>query len=417
MKGETITYIIIICVLVIMSGYFSATETAFSSLNKTKIRALIEKGNKSAALTYRLSEQYDKLISTILIGNNIVNISLASIGTIMFVKLYGDIGATISTAVITVVVLIFGEITPKNLAKDSPESFAMFSAPLINVLIILLTPLNFIFSLWKKLVSKIIKVKEDNKMSHDELLMLVEEVQEDGSIDDDEGELLKNAIEFNNIEAKEILTHRIELASVEVNDSKEKIANVFTETKYSRILVYEENIDNIVGLIHLKDFYVGTGVTDKEIKDIMTPPIYINESAKLDDILNKLQKDKAHVAVVVDEYGGTQGIVTMEDILEELVGDIWDEHDEVVEDFVQTGENTYSFEGTAQMSEVMEFLDFTAETDANSIGGWVTELIGRMAETGDSVEYENLIIKVEEADLQRILKVSIKQCTQSVDTN
>lgn len=417
MKGETITYIIIICVLVIMSGYFSATETAFSSLNKTKLRALSEKGNRTAALAYRLSEQYDKLISTILIGNNIVNISLASIGTVMFVKLYGDVGATISTAVITVVVLIFGEVTPKSLAKDNPDGFSLFSAPIINVFIILLTPLNFLFTVWKKLISKIIKVKADNKMSHDELLMLVEEVQEEGSIDDNEGELLRNAIEFNDTEAKEILTHRLEIASVEVNDTKESIANIFTETKFSRILVYDENIDNIVGVIHLKDFYVGTGVTEKDIKDIMTPPIYINESAKLDDILNKLQKDKAHIAVVVDEYGGTKGIVTMEDILEELVGDIWDEHDEVVEDFVQIGENTYSFEGTAEMSEVMEFFDFATDTEANSVGGWVTELLGRMAETGDYVEYENLFIKVEEADLQRILKVSIKQCSQSVDTN
>lgn len=409
MKGETITYIIIICVLVIMSGYFSATETAFSSLNKTRLRTLSEKGNKRAGLAYRLSEKYDKLISTILIGNNIVNISVASIGTVMFVKLYGDIGATISTAVITVVVLIFGEVTPKSLAKDNPDGFAMFSAPIINVLIILFTPINFIFTMWKKMISKIIKVKADTKMSHDELLMLVEEVQEDGSIDDNEGELLKNAIEFNDIEAKEILTHRLELASVEINDEKEKVANVFTETKFSRILVYEENIDNIVGVIHLKDFYVGTGVTSKSINEIMTPPVYVNESAKLDDVLNKLQKDKTHIAVVVDEYGGTMGIVTMEDILEELVGDIWDEHDDVANDFVKISENTYSFDGIAEISEIMDLFDIDIQTEANSVGGWVIELLGRMGEKGDTVEYSNLHIKVEDADLQRILKVSVKQ--------
>ena len=409
MKGETITYIIIICVLVIMSGYFSATETAFSSLNKTRLRTLSEKGNKRAGLAYRLSEKYDKLISTILIGNNIVNISVASIGTVMFVKLYGDIGATISTAVITVVVLIFGEVTPKSLAKDNPDGFAMFSAPIINVLIILFTPINFIFTMWKKMISKIIKVKADTKMSHDELLMLVEEVQEDGSIEDNEGELLKNAIEFNDIEAKEILTHRLELASVEINDEKEKVANVFTETKFSRILVYEENIDNIVGVIHLKDFYVGTGVTSKSINEIMTPPVYVNESAKLDDVLNKLQKDKTHIAVVVDEYGGTMGIVTMEDILEELVGDIWDEHDDVANDFVKISENTYSFDGIAEISEIMDLFDIDIQTEANSVGGWVIELLGRMGEKGDTVEYSNLHIKVEDADLQRILKVSVKQ--------
>lgn len=327
----------------------------------------------------------------------------------MFVKLYGDIGATISTAVITVVVLIFGEVTPKSLAKDNPDGFAMFSAPIINVLIILFTPINFIFTMWKKMISKIIKVKADTKMSHDELLMLVEEVQEDGSIDDNEGELLKNAIEFNDIEAKEILTHRLELASVEINDEKEKVANVFTETKFSRILVYEENIDNIVGVIHLKDFYVGTGVTSKSINEIMTPPVYVNESAKLDDVLNKLQKDKTHIAVVVDEYGGTMGIVTMEDILEELVGDIWDEHDDVANDFVKISENTYSFDGIAEISEIMDLFDIDIQTEANSVGGWVIELLGRMGEKGDTVEYSNLHIKVEDADLQRILKVSVKQ--------
>lgn len=417
MKGEIITYLIAIGVLVIMSGYFSATETAFTSMNKTKLRALCEKGNKKADLAYKLSEKYDKLISTILIGNNIVNIAMASIGTIMFVKLYGDIGATLSTAVITVVVLIFGEITPKNLAKDSPESFAMFSAPIINLLIYLFTPLNFIFSLWKKLVSKIVKVKADTKMSHDELLMLVEEVQEDGSIDDEEGELIRNALEFNDIEAREILTHRTELAAVEVNDDKAKLGQLFTDTKFSRILVYEENIDNIVGVIHIKDFYVGTGMTTKSLRDVMTSPVYISESSKLDDILNKLQKGKAHIAVVVDEYGGTMGIVTMEDVLEELVGDIWDEHDEVVENYVQIEENVYSFEGTAEMSEVMDFFDFKTETDATSVGGWVTELLGRFGEKGDSVEYEDLVITIDEADSHRILKVSIKQCVSSVDTN
>lgn len=417
MKGEIITYLIIIAALVLMSGYFSATETAFTSLNKTKLRALCEKGNKRAILTYDLSEKYDKLISTILIGNNIVNITMASIGTIMFVKLYGDIGATISTAVITVVVLIFGEITPKNLAKDSPESFAMFSAPIINGLIYFFAPLNFIFSQWKKIISKIITVKSDTKMSHDELLMLVEEVQEEGSIDDDEGELIKNALEFNNIEAREILTHRTEIAAVEINDDKTKIAQLFTDTKFSRILVFEDNIDNIVGVVHIKDFYVGTGMTCKDVSEVMTPPIYISESSKLDDILNKLQKDKAHIAVVVDEYGGTMGIVTMEDVLEELVGDIWDEHDEVVKNYSQIDDNIFSFDGTTQMSQVMELFDFETQTDANSVGGWVTELLGRIGEKGDIVEFENLIITIQEADTHRILKVSIKQCVSSVDTN
>ena len=209
MNPENIRNIIALAVLILMSGYFSATETAFLSCNKTRLRTMAEKGNKRAALVNRLNENYDRLLSTILIGNNIVNLTAASIGTVLFVRLYGDIGATVSTAVITVLVLIFGEITPKNVAKDCPEKLAMFSAPIIRVLIWIFTPLNFLFGLWKKLVSKVLHLESDSKMSQEELLMLVEEVREGGTIDSEEGDLLKNAIEFNDMRAEDILTHRI----------------------------------------------------------------------------------------------------------------------------------------------------------------------------------------------------------------
>ena len=309
-------------VCLILSGYFSATETAFSSANTTRLKTLAEKGNKRAALVCKLLERYDRLLSTILIGNNIVNIATASIGTVLFVRHYGDAGATISTVVVTVVVLIFGEISPKSIAKDCAEQWAMLSAPMLQVLIWIFTPLNAIFSFWKKLLAKVFRLSSDNKMSQEELLMLVDEVQQDGSIDKNEGELLKNAIDFSEQRAEDILIHRTDLAALPITATKEEVAALFTETKYSRLLIYQDSIDNILGTIHQKDFYVGCGVTDKPLRDIILPPVYALEMEPISLLLKKLQQAKTHVAVVVDEYGGTCGIVTMEDILEELVGEI-----------------------------------------------------------------------------------------------
>lgn len=402
------TKIILIAITVIFSAYFSATETAFSSLNKTRLKAMAEKGNKRAQKTLRLAENYDKLISTILVGNNIVNIACASIGTMLFVEIMGEqSGPAISTLVITIIVLIFGEITPKSIAKDIPERFAMFATPLISVLIFVLTPVNYLFSQWKKLASKIIKDDEDAKMSQEELLMIVDEVTEEGSLDDDEGDLIKNAIEFAEQEARDILTHRVDLEAVAIDEEKEEIAKIFTKTKLSRLLVYEESIDNIIGVIHLKDFFTEKGITKKPIKDIMATPVFVQEYEKINDLLKRLQKNKTHMAVVIDEYGGTLGIVTMEDILEELVGEIWDEYDVVEEDFVEIGENVYDVDGSASFDDFCDFFDIEEESDNVSVGGWVTELLGKLPEVGDAVTFENLKLVVTEVDSHRVENVEV----------
>ncbi len=403
-------YTVIIAVMVILSAYFSATETAFSSLNKTRLRAMAENGNKKANLALSLAENYDKLISTILVGNNIVNIAASSIGTVMFVTiLKGDqeLGATVSTIVITVVVLIFGEITPKSIAKDSPERFAMFSAPIIRVLIILLTPINFLFSLWKKLVSKIFKSEDNTKMSQEELLMLVEEVEQEGSLDTDEGELIRNAIEFSERSAEDILTHRVDLEGFSKDADKSEIANLFVETQFSRLLVYEESIDNIIGFIHLKDFFTPNGITNRPVADIMSKPVFIQKSEKVNDILKILQQNKSHIAVVVDEYGGTLGIVTMEDILEELVGDIWDEHDEVVLEFENLGDDSYKVDCSANFDDFCELFEIKAETESVSVGGWVMEQLGKIPEAGDKFEFENLDITITETDSHRVTYINV----------
>lgn len=409
MFGNHLPSLLGMVICIILSGYFSATETAFSSLNKTRIKYMAEKGNKRAKQTLHLADNYDKLIATILIGNNIVNISTASIGTLIFVDLLGqELGATVSTAVVTVVVLIFGEITPKSIAKDYPEKFAMFSAPMIGALLWLFTPLNFLFSLWKKLVALLFHSDEEDKMSQEELLLLLEEVEQEGAIDKSEGTLLRNAVEFGDLEVQSILTHRVDLEAVELSATKEEVAAKFTETRFSRLLVYEETIDKIVGVLHLKDFYDGMGINPKPLREIMTPPLFIHQTEKVDDLLQLLKANKSHIAVVIDEYGGTLGIVTMEDILEELVGEIWDEHDEVEEPFRQLSENTYLVDCTVTLDDFCDFFDVKSDSESVSLGGWIMDEMQRIPEKGDQFTYENLTITATEIDDHRIEWVTVE---------
>ncbi len=406
-------YILLMAFLILMSAYFSATETAFSSMNKTRLKNLAEKGNKKAELACRLSDKYDKLISTILVGNNIVNIAVSSIATVFFIAKSPTHGATIATAVITILVLIFGEITPKSIAKDAAEKFAMFSAPLINILIFVLTPVNFIFSMWKKFVAKVFKIEESAKMSPEELIMLVEEVQQEGTIDDDDSELIRNAIEFADLAAEDILTHRVDLEAVSLEEDKVDIARKFKETQFSRLLVYNESIDDIVGIIHLKDFYSENGITKKTVRELMTKPLFIQKGEKINDLLKILQTNKSHIAVVIDEYGGTLGIVTMEDILEELVGEIWDEHDEVVENFKEVDTDIYRVEGSVNFDDFCDFFDIEAESESISVGGWAMECLGKIPETGDNFEFDNLKISILETDSHRVTLIQVIRCEKS----
>ena len=406
-------FAMVVCIT--MSAYFSATETAFSSLNRTRLKVLADNGNKRAALALKLSGDYDRLISTILIGNNIVNIMVASIGTLLFVGIYGDMGATISTVVVTIVVLIFGEITPKSIAKDTPERFALFSAPFIHFWILVLAPLNFLFSQWKKFVSRFFKTNDDTKMSHEELLLFMEDVEQDGGIDKNEGELLRNALEFRELTAAEILTHRIELEAIDINESHEKIARAFTQSRFSRLLVYRDTIDQVVGVLHQKDFYINGQMTDQPISEIMTEPLFVYQHTKIRDILKLFQHQKSHIAVVVDDFGGTLGIVTMEDILEELVGEIWDEHDEVEEKFVKLGENMYRVDCSVNLEDFMEFFDIKLESDSISVGGWVMEQLNRVPVKDESFHVKHLEITVSELNVHRVSFITVKQCDMVLD--
>ena len=408
---STTTCIMIMAVCLLLSAYFSATETAFSSANTTRLRTLAEKGSRNAALSLKLLGQYDRLLSTILIGNNIVNIATASIGTVLFVRHYGDAGATISTVVVTVVVLIFGEISPKSIAKDCAEKCAMLSAPILQVLIWVLMPLNLLFSLWKKLLAKVFRLNGDSKMSQEELLMLVDEVQQDGSIDRDEGELLKNAIGFSEQEAQDILIHRVDLAALPVTASKEEVAALFTQTKYSRLLIYQDSIDHILGTVHQKDFYVGCGVTEQPLSAIISPPVFALENEPIRLLLKKLQQAKTHVAVVVDEYGGTCGIVTMEDILEELVGEIWDEHDEEEVFLRKLAPDTWLVDAGMDFDDFAAFFHLKTDSEMVSVSGWVMEQFGRVPEAGDSFTFDDLAVRVTRVENHRIEEIQVTRQT------
>ena len=395
MGSDTISLIIIV-VCVVMSAYFSATETAFSSLNRIRVKNMAEKGNQKAELVLKLSDRYDNLLSTILIGNNIVNITTASVSTVLFVRLIGsDAGASVSTAVSTVVVLIFGEISPKSIAKESPEKFAMFSAPIINVLMKILMPLNWLFAQWKKLLSRIFKSSEDTGITEEELLTIVDEAQAGGGIGENEGSLIRSAIEFNELEAVDIYTPRVDIVGVPVDMPKNKIAQVFAETGYSRLPVYEENIDQIIGILYQKDFYNFIYHTDTGIKESVRPVIYIAKNKRIDDLMKELQQKKLHIAVVMDEYGGTAGIITLEDILEELVGEIWDEHDKVETEIEQIEPDVYLVAGKTRVEKLFECLGRDKELEVQTVSGWVMELFECIPKAGDSIEDTESRLKVE----------------------
>ena len=407
MNDDTVSILLIVA-CVVMSGYFSATETAFSSLNRIRVKNMAEKGDSRAELVLRMSENYDSLLSTILIGNNIVNIACASMATLLFAKWLGnDVGPSVSTAVTTVVVLIFGEVSPKSIAKESPEAFAKFSAPFLHVLMILLTPFNFLFRQWKKLLSRIFHSSDNQTLTEEELLTIVDEAEQEGGIDTQEGSLIRNAIEFTETQAIDVLTPRIDLTAVSVDDSKDDIAAVFAETGYSRIPVYRDSIDHIIGILYQKDFHNYVYHTDKDISTIIRPAIYVTENKLIGELLQDLQKNKSHLAVVMDEFGGTVGIVTMEDILEELVGEIWDEHDEVVEEIRQTGENEYEVLGHTNVEKLFELLDIDKELDVVTVSGWVMDELARIPEVGDAFHYENVDVTVLAMDGKRVEKIKV----------
>lgn len=407
-------YIGAMVVLMAFSAYFSATETAFTSLNRIKIKNMADDGNKRARLVLDLVEHFDKVLSTILIGNNIVNIANTAVATVFFVALYGSYGPTVATVVMTIAVLIFGEISPKNLAKESPESFAMFSAPFLSVLMTLFAPLVWLFSQWKKVLFMIFRKKDDDSITEDELITMVEEAETAGSLESDQSELIQNAIEFDALKAEDVLTPRVEIKAIDIESSEDEIADMFLETGFSRLPVYKDDLDTILGVLNQKDFHNYIYHKEKTVSDFIKPVVFCGESMSAAVLLKRMQKEKCQIAIVVDEYGGTTGLVAMEDILEELVGEIYDEHEEVEsQDITKLQNGTYRVLASANVEKMFDYFeDEDEESEATTVNGWVVRLIDKLPETGDTFRYtSNKKIytgKVTKADERKALEVIIR---------
>lgn len=404
-------------VLVLFSGFFSGAETSFSSLNKVKLKAKMKDGkpNKKIKRALELSENYDVVLSTVLIGNNIVNIACTSLATLFFTGLLGDnsdLGATVSTIVMTIVVLIFGEVTPKTFAKERAESVAIAIAPIVKFFIIIFTPLNFFFRGWKFLMNKVFKSSGVDTVTEEELKTYVDEAHTGGEIDENESELIRSSIEFDDIDVGDILVPRVDVEAVDKYAPLNEIERVFNSTNFSRLPVYIDDIDNIVGVIHQRDFESARKRNLKSLRTILKPVPMVSPDTKISKLLRILQKNKTHLAVVIDEFGGTEGIVTLEDILEELVGEIWDEHDEVQNDIEEIGKNEYIVQGSMSIFDFYEFFNIhKEEKEVSTVNGWIMKNTDKIPQVDDTFDYDNLSALVLTVDGKRAeeIKITVKE--------
>ncbi len=406
--SASIAMLVTLLILVAMSAYFSATETAYTSLNRIRLKTRADNGSRRAARTLELAEEYDKLLSTILIGNNIVNITATTVSTVLCTRWFHQYGPMVATVALTIIILVFGEITPKSLSKERPEDFAMFAQPLLRLFLVVLTPLNFLFTQWKRLMSKVFRAKGEDGITEEELVGMVDQAQTEGGLDEHESDLIRNAIEFNDLEVSEILTPRVDLTAADEDSSMEEIAALFAETGYSRIPLYHETVDNIVGVIHEKDFYAARYRGETMLSNIKSPVFYTTGNTRVFELLRILQKNKAHMAVVVDEYGGTEGIVTLEDILEELVGEIWDEHDEVIEIFQKQPDGSYLIACSADLDDMYDLFQVKGTCGAATVSGWVLEQVGKVPEMGDHFRAEGLDVTVTKVEHRRVLEIQVR---------
>ena len=401
---------LILCIL--LSAFFSATETAFSACNRVKLKTVDGPRKEKAQIALGLLEKYDSLITTVLIGNNLVNIVGTAIATLLFTTriLPGqeDLATTIASVMMTVLVLFLGEVGPKTLAKQQPEKYAMYVSPVIRFLMTVLKPLDWLFALWRKLLAKLVKPEQEESQIEEELMTMIDEAQTEGDIEEEEGELIRSAIEFNDQNAADIMTPRVDVTALEDTATIETAADVFRDTWFSRIPVYHEDLDHIVGILHEKDFYKLTheGVTD--ITKIMKEPVFAPATLSISNLLKLFRTSQTHLIILLDEYGGTDGIVTMEDVLEELVGEIYDEHDEVSEEVVEQEDGTLIVDGNMQLQELLEKFGIEDdEYDADTVGGWASEMLEKVPEVGDSFTLERHQFTVTEMDGFRVIRMQV----------
>ncbi len=414
MDDDGISQVAILIFLLIMSAFFSACEAAFNDYSRIRMKNLACSNNKKAELVMRLDEKNDNLISTILIFNNTFNITAASLAVYVFSKNFENNGIAISTVLILLAILVFGELIPKGLAQFAPEKFAMFSAPIISIFIFLCSPVNSVISALKKMFYKLFESEIQPSITEDELRTMIDEVENEGVINKNESDLIRSAIEFNETVVEDIYTPRIEIVGIEEDESLDDIKEKFLVSGYSRLPVFQGDMDNIVGVLHEKDFYQALNRKEKDIKKLVSKIIYITPNKKISELLKELQRSKAHMAAVIDEYGGTEGIVTMEDIIEELVGEIWDEHDEVIEWFKKIGDDKYLVSCNADVDDMFELFNVEPdeEIDVTTVNGWITMLFEEIPDVGGKIVYKNLHITITKAEAKRVLEIQVEKINE-----
>ena len=403
--------------MIILSAFFSASETAFSSVNLIRLRQYAEDGRPGAKKALNVAERFDEVLLAILIGNNIVNLASASLATIVATEVLhlGASGAPIATAVMTILIIIFGEILPKSYAKENSESLTLAIGTIYYYMIIIMKPLIKIFMVLKEFVAKLYRKKDDEpSVTEDELNVIIDTMEEEGVLQQDEVEMLQSVLDLSETFVKDIMTPRVDVIAVDVHDSTEHIKNVFLEEKYSRIPVYDESRDNIVGILYERDLFsaiIERGSTeDIVIADIMRDPMYVSYTMRVSDLLTRLQLEKQHLAIVADEYGGTAGLVTMEDVLEEVVGEIYDEHDEEEQFFTKKSDTLYEVKADIELDELFDIMDIDLDIpeDAYSLGSWMYSKIEDIPDIGDMYQYHNLVFTIIEVEDRRIKRVKIE---------
>ena len=407
--------IFLIVILIVCSAFFSATETALNSANKIRLKNMADNGSHAAQRTLNVLAKYDKALTTILIGNNIVNIACSSIATILAINLVGEkYGSLVSTIATTVIVLIFGEVMPKSIAKDFAEPMAMIASGIISFLMVIFTPFSVFFILLKKGLSKIFHRKESVSMTEEELKVMIDEIEDEGVLETQESNLVRSALEFDEITVDEIITPRVRITAVEAGENIDDVRKKFLQEEYSRMPVYERTLDNIIGIITEKEFFKQyEKSSDFTIRSIMQETIYLPQMQKLSEVFRTMQKQKCHMSVVLDQHGGTLGIVTMEDILEELVGEIWDESDEVKSPVTVVGNNIFEVYGDVSLNSLRRFLesrDIPAdiESEAHTVAGWVLGLFGSIPKSGDVISSGCFTVTVLDAAELRVNRVRIE---------
>ncbi len=411
MDDDGISQVIILVLLVVMSAFFSAAETAFINFSRTRMKNFSDPSNKKVELVLKLDDNYDILMSTILIFNNIANIAATSLTVSIFSGHFKNNGIVFSTIIAVFIILIFGELLPKGLAKFAPEKVAMLSASIMNWLILICTPVNSVLSGLKDTMGKIFKAEAFPSITEDELINMIDEVENEGVINKNESDLIRSAIEFNETVVEDIYTPRIDIVGIEEDENLDDIREKFLLSGYSRLPVFEGDMDNIVGVLHEKDFYHALSRKEKDIKKIVSRILYVTPNKKISELLKELQVSKAHMAAVIDEYGGTEGLVTMEDIIEELVGEIWDEHDEVVEWFNKIGDDKFLISCNADIDDMFELFGFEPddELDVTTVNGFITTLFEEIPEVGGRIVYKDLDITVTKAEAKRVLEIQVER--------